>query len=125
MTMHLEWVSAEYAKPAIISPAELAEMSDDGNDEGHTGLYIGDSDGAILYGETNQLGSFLHRALKELGFGVVVWSEQDITSEAEETGVKITEQKALETFINNRSTIEDASTEGGWRIINNIDFEEE
>jgi len=66
-----------------------------------------------------------YRALKQLGFGVVVWSEQDITSEAEETGAKITEEKALEIFINNRSTIEDASTEGGWRIINNIDFEEE
>jgi len=63
MSTHLEWVHAGYTRPALMNAEDLGEYADDGNEAGDVGLYLGDSDGAVLYGTPDQLRVYLTLAL--------------------------------------------------------------
>ena len=66
MSMHLEWVHAGKTRPYLMEKADIAEWADDGNEAGDVGLYLGDSDGAVLYGTPDQLRVYLTWALSRV-----------------------------------------------------------
>lgn len=66
MAAHLEWVHAEHASMGLLHPNEIEMLADDGNDDEDWGIFVGDEDGAVLYGPLETIEHALEKALSKV-----------------------------------------------------------
>lgn len=66
MSSHIEWVAAADGGPIFHHAASIANLAPDGNRGNHVGLWIGDEDGAMLYGTVRDLVTWLGLAVERV-----------------------------------------------------------
>lgn len=66
MSSHIEWVAASDGGPIFHYASNLKDIAPDGNPQGHVALWIGDEDGAMLYGTVRDLVDWLGKAVERV-----------------------------------------------------------
>lgn len=67
MSRHIEWAHAAEACFRLMTEEEVAELDYSGtNPEGFVGMYIGDNDGAVVYGSKKQIAKLVDKMAKAI-----------------------------------------------------------